>query len=82
MTDDGIVMGAAGNEEIVSTCAGCGAQTTDSSDWVRRHDALLCPDCDAMFAGRSDEISLRLARAERRWDTLWQRIEETLGRSA
>jgi len=43
---------------------------------------LLCPDCDAALAGRSDEIGLHLARAEERWDRLWQRIEETLGRSA
>ena len=75
-------MGGAGHAEIVSTCAGCGAETAHPQHWVRRHDVLLCPDCDAVLAGRSDEIGPRLARAEQRWDTLWQRIEETLGRSA
>ena len=75
-------MGLADHGGIVSTCAGCGVQTSAPVHWVRRHDALLCPDCDAALAGRSDEIGLRLARAEERWDRLWQRIEETLGRSA
>ena len=75
-------MGMAGRGGVVSTCAGCGAQATDTLHWVRRHEALLCPECDAALAGRSDEIGLRLARAEQRWDGLWQRIQETLGRSA
>jgi hypothetical protein len=75
-------MGAVGNAGIVSACAGCGAQTTDPSQWVRRHDSLLCSECDAALAGRSDEIGLRLTRAEQSWDKLWRRIEEALGRSA
>ncbi len=75
-------MGKVGHAGPVSTCAGCGAQAKDPSYWVRRFDALLCPDCDAALAGRSDEIGLRLARAGRRWDTLWREIEETLGKGA
>ena len=71
-----------GNAEIATACAGCGARTMHPKHWARRHDTLLCPDCDARLASRSDALGLRLARAEQRWDKLWQRVEEALGKSA
>ena len=75
-------MSAISNEGILYTCAGCGRQTTHLQQWVRRHDALLCPDCDVTLAPRSDELAIRLARAEQKWQRLWRRVEETLGKSA
>jgi biotin synthase-related radical SAM superfamily protein len=66
----------------MSTCEGCGARATDLQVWTRRHGALLCPACDAAIAHRSRQVRLHLTRAEQSWDKLWQRIEDTLGRSA
>ena len=69
-------------EAMVSTCAGCGAQSTNPQHWARRHHLLLCPECDQALGFLSDAVTDHVHRAERKWERLWQGIDEALDRSA
>ena len=67
---------------IVWTCSGCGEPTEAPRRWAGRIDVVLCPECHAVLADRAPELRSRLARAELEWDSIWQRVDEALGRSA
>jgi hypothetical protein len=69
-----------GGAATVSTCAGCGVQSTNQEHWARRHDLLLCPECDAALGFLSDTVGLRVSTAEHEWERLWQEVDEVLGK--
>jgi hypothetical protein len=75
-------VGTLGSAKIVVSCAACGRRTATPGHWARRRDLLLCPDCDAVLAARSDKVGVHLAAAEREWESQWREVDEALDESA
>ena len=67
---------------FVLSCAGCGTPAAPPEGWTRRHEALLCPDCEAALASRSGKVGRNLASAEQEWNRLWREVDEGLDGSA